>query len=180
MLPMPAEKQATQYDSLPAAKPGIPAAQIRQDYGEPHLNCDDNRLWIYGWSVGHGGTWGVLLGAGTATSRVYHSFHVVFLRLDAEQNLARVEALPPVNEVTDNSPSAPMCDDGGTCIRPSWERSPVARDASWLCDPAYPCGDWYLGSSSVVESDGRPLQCVWARPAWSCPNSWTCPGVTPH
>lgn len=166
-VPMPAAKEVTRYDSLPLERPGqITGPELESRYGPPDLRCDNDSLWVYGWSVGHGAMMGVGIGGVFAGGRLYDTLHVAFLWLDSEQRLIRIEALAVSS---DESGSKRPCASDGTCIQAQWAPWHAASDASWACGESFPigihtglCSGQGLGPHSVVESNGRVLKCVWA------------------
>ncbi|NJD65806.1 MAG: hypothetical protein FIB00_11290 [Chloroflexi bacterium] len=162
-VPVPAEKEGTRYDTLPQLQPGqITAEEIESRYGPPELRCDDDALWIYGWSVGHGAMTTVGIGGVWPIGRLYHAFHIVFVWLDSERRLVRIEAPEPIKSMSEH-PAERICASDGTCVSARWYRNFSASDASWACKISIePCQAYVLWPTSIVESNGRVLKCNWA------------------
>ena len=162
-VPLPASRDATRYDTLSEEKPGaISAEQLKEKYGEPHLSCHADRLWVYGWSVGHGGVaW--ILGTSAGTDRLYLSYHATFLWFDQDGRLARVEPADSTYRfVAKSPPAAPICAGSGTCVNPMWTRGTWIWDwkGSYVCQsPSSPCAAWVLSGDSSASIAGKPVEC---------------------
>ena len=161
LAPLPAETEVTGYDSLPAIQPGaITAEELESRYGLPDLRCAEDTLWVYGWSVGHGAFFGMVGGMGGGSTRLYHSYHIVLLWLDAERRLLRLETPQPVRSKGEDA-AGRRCASDGTCIRPQWSPWHAPSDTSWACGMYGHCDAYGLTADSVVESAGQVLKCTW-------------------
>ena len=157
ILPLPAAPDEKAYDSLPGEPAGIAAADVAYRYGTPHVSCDDDHLWLYGWTIGHGAILGMIGGMGGGTGRLYDTNHLAVLRFDAEQRLTHVEVLA----LKDRHPVPPARTSDGTVIQPKWEEQPLKAPQPWACSPS--CTEWILASATVVSPDGTALTCTWPR-----------------
>jgi hypothetical protein len=172
VAPLPAGRERIVYEQLTSEKAGTVFAQeLQQRYGPPHLSCQGGKLWLYGWSVGHGGFTGMVAPLGGDMTRLYYTFHVVFLWLDADGKLVRRESAPPERH-TSEVPHAPMCVADGLCVRPRWVESFPSGNGqdSYVCLDGS-CMDWGLAGESIVELHGETLECT-AR--WGCNGARTC------
>jgi hypothetical protein len=98
---------------------------------------------------------------GGETGRLYYSFHVAFLWLDADDRLARIELTKPERH-TKNAPLGSMCTTGATCIRPRSDKISSAVSESCVGEDgnAAQCESWALSANSVVEVNGQPIDCT--------------------
>ena len=139
-MPLPG-RETTIFDSLPSLQPGqMTSEEVEARYGPPDLKCDNDVLWIYGWSVGKG--WLVGMGNGPLAQRLYYTHYIVLVWTDSERRVVRVE-VPDTFSSWDFVPRESMCASGDTCV-----------DTRWL-GPR-------LSQDSVVESGGQVLTCKWA------------------
>ena len=166
VAPLPAGRERSVYEQLTREQAGMVFAhELQQRYGPPHLSCQGGNLGVYGWSVRHGGFTAMVAPLGGDTTRLYYTFHVVFLWLDAEGKLVRLEAAAPERH-TREVPHAPMCVADGICVRPRWVESLPSGNGqdSYVCLHDS-CMDWGLAGESGVELHGETLVCTarWGR-----------------
>jgi hypothetical protein len=154
VLPLPAAPDNKTYDSLPGEPVGVAAADVEAHYGTPHVTCDNDHLWLYGWTIGHGAILGMIGGLGGGMARLYDTNHLAILRFDAERRLTRVEVL----ELKDRQPVPPPRTSDGTVIQPKWKERSLKGPQPWACSPG--CTEWTLAFASVVSPDGTALACI--------------------
>jgi len=166
-IPLPANVQRTPYDQLPKEKLGVSATSIKESYGPPTLSCNGEKVWVYAWSVGHGGVVWAVIPIGGAMERLYYRFHVALLRFDADGRLADFDEADTRfwRWISSDEPSnETFCSNKGSCIFPKWTRIARGNDQdSRICsneDLRNPrCGAWTLTSSTKVEVNGKPIGC---------------------
>jgi len=159
-VPLPASRERTKYDNLAQEKPtAVSAAELKEKYGSPHLSCQNDRLWVYGWSVGHGGAIGAIWlpgGGGGDVGDLYVSFHVVVLSLDPAGELLQLET-------TGSAPLIPktMCTSGGYCVRSQWKLTQGTEPPRFFCRHSYSghCDSWILSPDSVLLFKDAPVDC---------------------
>jgi len=111
-----------------ALETGTDRDSVRAVLGEADLRREHDRLWIYGWSQGHG-KWLVVPWAGSpGTLPMYHTSRVLFVEFDDAGKLSSKQLLQPSGKGSDSD----ICTDQLLCIIESERDS--ANEVGWISD----------------------------------------------